>query len=61
MEEENPEKAKSHFKKWQECLDKEKVESIPDLFNKVVDAIKKNPKRKVPTKKKVEKPKREGE
>jgi len=51
MEEENADKAKAHFAKWQECLDKAKVESIPDLFDKVVEAIKKDPKRAAAKKK----------
>lgn len=59
MEETNAEKAKAHFAKWQACLDKNKVESIPDLFTKVVEAIKKDPKRSA-AKKKVDKPKRQG-
>lgn len=45
LEEENPEKAKKHFAKWQACLDKAKVESIPELFEKVIAAIKKDPSR----------------
>jgi hypothetical protein len=60
MEEENADKAKAHFAKWQECLDKAKVESIPDLFDKVVEAIKKDPKRAA-AKKKTDKPKRQGD
>jgi len=60
LEETDAEKAKAHFAKWQACLDKNKVESIPDLFTKVVEAIKKDPKRST-TKKKVDKPKRQGD
>lgn len=59
LEEKTPEKAKAHFKKWQECLDKAKAESIPDLFEKVLASVKKNPAR-AKTGKKVEKPKRNG-
>lgn len=59
LEETDAEKAKAHFAKWQACLDKNKVESIPDLFTKVVEAIKKDPKRSA-AKKKVDKPKRQG-
>mmetsp|Transcript_68334 Transcript_68334/g.147426 ORF Transcript_68334/g.147426 Transcript_68334/m.147426 type:complete len:190 (-) Transcript_68334:129-698(-) len=60
MEEENKDKAKAHFALWQKNLDKAKVESIPDLFEKVLASIKKNPSR-VKSTKKVEKPKRTGD
>lgn len=59
LEEKSPEKAKAHFNKWQQCLDKAKAESIPDLFEKVLASVKKNPARATSTKK-VEKPKRNG-
>lgn len=42
LEENDSEKAKAHFTKWQECLNANKVESIPDLFDKVVEGIKKD-------------------
>lgn len=42
------------------CLDANKVESIPDLFDKVVEGIKKDSTRTKSTKK-VEKPKRKGD
>lgn len=60
LEENNKEKAKAHFTKWQKCLDANKVESIPDMFEKIVNAIKKDSSR---TKKvtKGEKPKRQGD
>lgn len=61
IEETDDAKAKAHFRKWQECLDKNKVESIPDLFEKVLAAIKKDPKRAKKAGKAAEKPKREGD
>jgi len=61
IEETDEAKAKAHFRKWQECLDKNKVESIPDLFEKVLAAIKKDPKRAKKAGKAAEKPKREGD
>lgn len=59
LEENNAEKAKAHFSQWQKCLDANKVESIPDLFDKVVASIKKKPDH-VATKKK-DKPVRKGD
>jgi len=60
LEEEDAEKAKAHFSKWQACLDKAKAESIPDLFEKVLASIRKDASRKKSTKK-TEKPKRNGD
>lgn len=60
LEEENPEKAKKHFAKWQACLDKAGVESIPELFEKVLAGIKKDPSRDK-SKKNTATPKREGD
>jgi len=61
LEETDAEKAKAHFTKWQKCLDDNKVDSIPLMFEKVIAGIKKDPKRTVSTKKTAEKPKREGD
>jgi len=61
LEETDKEKAKAHFTKWQECLTKNKVETIPDLFAKVLAAIKKDPKQKKSAGKKSETPKRQGD
>lgn len=60
LEESNEAKAKAHFAKWQACLDKAGVESIPDLFQKVVAAIRKDSGRKKVAKK-CDKPKRDGD
>lgn len=50
LEENNNDKAKAHFNQWQKCLDKNKVESIPDLYAKVLTAIRSKPERKANTK-----------
>jgi len=60
LEENNKEKAKAHFSEWQKCLDANKVESIPEVFEKVLAGIKKNPDR-VKNTKKVAKPVRNGD
>lgn len=59
LEENNPEKAKKHFTQWQNCLDKTGCETIPDVIEKVISGIKKDPSRKV-TKKAKQTYKREG-
>lgn len=61
IEETDAAKAKAHFSKWQKCLDANKVEAIPDLFEKVLAAIKKDPKRAKKASKEAEKPKRQGD
>jgi len=61
LKEENPEKAKAHFNLWQKCLDANKVENIPDLFDKVVSSIRKDCTRTKSTQKKFTKPIRKGD
>lgn len=60
LEEENPEKAKKHFTLWQKCLDANKVESVPLLFEKVLASVRKNPALKKVAKK-TAKPVRKGD